>query len=206
MRDGRSLVPALHRIVRLHLQLLEVYPAPWRRIEIRAEATFWALHVAIQNAMGWTDSHLHDFELSNADSGEPVWIGMPDLDDEDREILVDFDERLDSWIHSEGERLFYNYDYGDGWRHELVVEAVQPAAPRIRYPRCLAGERACPPEDVGGPAGYESLLEALRDPEHPEHDEYRLWVGGSFDPERFDVAQVRFEDPARRLREVYDFA
>lgn len=193
------------RILRLRVELLDVRPAVWRRIEIRADATFWALHVAIQNAMGWTDSHLHDFELPNADASEPVWIGMPDLDGDDyREVRADFQERLDAWIHFAGERLFYNYDYGDDWRHEIVVEAIEPAVARTRYPRCLAGERACPPEDVGGSSGYESFLEALLDPKHTEHEENRRWVGGSFDAERFDPRDVRFENPDRRLREVYD--
>jgi hypothetical protein len=197
-------MPARRCILRLHVHLLEVHPAVWRRIEIRAGATFWALHVALQNAMGWTDSHLHDFELPRADAGEPAWIGMPGFaGDEDREIYTDFEERLDSWIHSVGERFFYNYDYGDGWRHEIVVEAIEPAAGRERYPRCLAGESACPPEDVGGPGGYEHFLDALFDPQHPEHAEYRRWAGGSFDPEDFTPANVRFEDPTRRLREVY---
>jgi hypothetical protein len=200
-----SPIPTYRRILRLRIQLLEVSPVVWRRIEISADATFWALHVALQNAMGWTDSHLHDFEIPNADGGEPVWIGMPNVDGDDfREIRADFDERLDSWIHAAGERLFYNYDYGDDWRHEVVVEAVEPAGTRTRYPRCLAGERACPPEDVGGPGGYETFLEAWRDPEHDEHESWRRWVGPKFDPERFDPTKVRFENPARRLREVYD--
>ncbi|MCH1928474.1 plasmid pRiA4b ORF-3 family protein, partial [Shewanella sp. C31] len=77
-------------------------------------------------------------------------------------------------------------------------------APNTRYPLCTAGERACPPEDVGGPEGYGTFLEALSDPKHPEHDEYQRWIGGSFDPERFDPAKVRFDSPARRLREVYN--
>lgn len=157
--------------------------------------------------MGWSDSHLHDFELPNADSSEPVWLGMPDLEGDDyREIRADFEERLHAWVHAEGEHFFYNYDYGDGWRHEIVVEAIEAAAPGARYPRCLAGERACPPEDVGGPGGYEIFLEALADPEHTEHETYRHWIGGSFDPERFDPTKVRFENPARRLREVYDWS
>ncbi len=197
-------MPTRRRILRLHIHLLGVHPAIWRRIEIRAETTFWALHVALQNAMGWTDSHLHDFEIPRADVGEPAWIGMLDFaGDEDRTIHADFDERLDSWIHCEGERFFYNYDYGDGWRNEVVVEAIEPAAPGGRYPRCLAGERACPPEDVGGPGGYETFLDALFDPQHPEHAEYRRWIGVSFDPADFDPAKVRFESPTRRLREVY---
>lgn len=198
-------MPTQRRVFRLRVQLLDVYPPIWRQITIRCEATFWALHVALQNAMGWTDSHLHDFELPNADGEEPVWIGMPDLEDEDeREILAELDARLDAWIHCEGEVLFYNYDYGDGWRHRVVVEAIEPATAHARYPRCLAGERACPPEDVGGAQGYETFLRALADPEHEEHDSYREWAGEDFDPERFDPAKVRFEDPITRLREVYD--
>lgn len=109
--------------------------------------------------MGWTDSHLHDFELPSTDAGPPTWIGMPGFEgDDDREIHVEHDERLDFWIHHAGERFFYNYDYGDDWRHEIMVEAIEPAATGTRYPRCLAGERACPPEDVGGPRGYECGL------------------------------------------------
>lgn len=197
-------MPADRHVIRLRIQLLGLRPPIWRSIEIRADATFWALHVALQNAMGWTDSHLHDFELPSTDAGPPTWIGMPDSEgDDDRQIHVEQDQRLDAWIHHPGERFFYNYDYGDDWRHEVTVEAIEPAAPGTRYPRCLAGERACPPEDVGGPAGYEEFLEALMDPSHPEHETYRDWLGTDFDPERFDPAQVRFESPDRRLREVY---
>ena len=191
-------------IVRLHIHLLDVRPAVWRQIEIRANAKFWALHVAIQNAMGWTDSHLHDFELPNADGGEPTWIGMPDPDgDEWRDVHADYDEPLERWIHDAGEIFFYNYDYGDGWRHEVKVEAIEAAPPRVRYPRCPAGERACPPEDVGGVGGYETFLEAMADPRHEEHEMYREWIGREFDPERFDPAKVRFQDPLRRLHQVY---
>lgn len=194
------------QMIRLRVELLDIRPPVWRRMEVRADATFWALHVALQNAMGWTDSHLHDFELPSADTRAETWIGMPDFaGDEDREILPEHDERLDRWLHHAGERFFYNYDYGDGWRHEITVEAIEPAAGGTRYPRCLAGERACPPEDVGGPGGYQQFLEALADPSHPEHESYRDWSGGNFDPERFDPARVRFESPARRWREVYGF-
>lgn len=192
------------KIYRFHVRLREVRPAVWRRIEIRADATFWALHVAIQDAMGWTDSHLHDFELPSADGGEPTWIGMPEIEDLSwRVLLADSEERLDRWIHGAGEVFFYNYDYGDNWRHEVRVEALEDASPRVRYPRCLAGERACPPEDVGGVGGYEDFLEAMADPSHEDHEFYRRWIGGDFDPEDFDPSEVRFEDPRRRLDEVY---
>lgn len=199
-------MPAERQVIRLRVELLGIRPPVWRRIEVRADATFWALHVALQNAMGWTDSHLHDFELPSSDTGVETWIGMPDFEGDDyREIRPEHDERLGRWLHHAGERFFYNYDYGDDWRHEITVEAIEPAAIGTRYPRCLAGERACPPEDVGGPYGYQQFLEALADPSHPEHGTYRDWIGGRFDPERFDPTQVRFESPARRWREVYGF-
>ncbi len=200
-------MPAERQVIRLRVELLEIRPPVWRRIEIRADTTFWALHVALQNALGWTDSHLHDFELPTRDTGGQTWIGMPDFaGDDDRKIQTEYDERLDRWLHHAGERFFYNYDYGDGWRHEITIEAIEPASRGTRYPSCLAGERACPPEDVGGPYGYQEFLEALADPSHPEHESWRTWIGGDFEPERFEPAHVRFESPARRLREVYDFA
>ncbi|NJL26467.1 MAG: plasmid pRiA4b ORF-3 family protein [Thermoanaerobaculia bacterium] len=197
-------MPTQRQIFRLYVELLDIRPPIWRRIEIRSNTKFWALHVALQNAMGWTDSHLHDFEVTIADRGERVWIGMPDPYGEDpRTIYADSREPLDGWIHSAGESFFYNYDYGDCWRHRVVVEAIEPAAPRVRYPRCLDGRRACPPEDVGGASGYRIFLEALADPEHEEHISYRRWVGRRFDPERFDPGKVRFQDPQRRLFQVY---
>jgi hypothetical protein len=89
-----------------------------------------------------------------------------------------------------GARFRYEYDFGDGWLHQVTVEKVLPADPEMRLPLCLKGKRACPPEDVGGVWGYENFLEAIRDPDHPEHDEYLEWVGGEFDPESFDIDDV----------------
>lgn len=195
---------AERQVIRFRVELLDIRPPVWRRIEVRADATFWALHVALQNAMGWTDSHLHEFELPSSDTGDATRIGMPDPEgDDDREIVPEHEQRLDRWLHHAGERFFYDYDFGDDWRHEITVEAIEPAATGTGYPRCLAGERACPPEDVGGPLGYQQFLEALADPSHPEHETCRSWIGGGFEPEGFDPAGVRFESPAQRWREVY---
>ncbi len=95
--------------------------------------------------------------------------------------------RLGRAVPSVGEELVYLYDFGDGWTHHVVVEDIRPREPRIRYPRVLAGARACPPEDVGGPYGYVDFLQAIADPKHTEHDAMLEWVGGEFDPEAFDV-------------------
>lgn len=97
--------------------------------------------------------------------------------------------RLDQ-IVSEGDKLIYEYDFGDGWEHKIRIEKILPAEKGKRYPVCLAGKRACPPEDCGGPPGYERLLEVLRDPKHEEYEETLEWLGGPFDPEAFDVNEV----------------
>ena len=91
------------------------------------------------------------------------------------------------------DKLIYEYDFGDSWEHELLVEKILPLEEGKRYPVCLTGKRACPPEDCGGIWGYASLLEAIRDPEHPEHEEMVDWVGGEFDPEAFDLDEVNRE-------------
>jgi hypothetical protein len=94
----------------------------------------------------------------------------------------------------------YEYDFGDGWQHEVTLEAIVPAQAGRRYPICLAGERACPPEDCGGVPGYENLLEVMRDPEHEEYESMLQWVGGRFTPERFDPRTVKFDDPRKRWK------
>ena len=93
-------------------------------------------------------------------------------------------------VTSENERFLYEYDFGDSWIHEILVEKILPPEPKKRYPVCLKGKRACPPEDVGGPWGYADFLEAIRDPDHPEHEEYLEWAGEDFDPEAFDLDEV----------------
>ena len=100
---------------------------------------------------------------------------------------------LATLVRGEKAKFLYEYDFGDSWDHELLVEKVLPAEAEKRYPVCLTGKRACPPEDCGGIWGYASLLEAIRDPEHPEHDEMVEWVGDEFDPEAFDLDEVNRE-------------
>lgn len=181
-------------IYQLKVTLAGIEPPVWRRIQVYRHKSFHSLHRALQSAMGWLNYHLHLFEVG-------------DVTITDEETLVEWGEeqgvdhvqaRLMDYVEQVGTTFTYEYDFGDSWRHELLLEETLPLEPGVRYPRCLDGARACPPEDVGGPWGYERFLEAIRDPADPEHDEYLEWVGGAFDPEAFSVRAVN-----RRFRQGY---
>jgi hypothetical protein len=181
--------------------LRKVRPAVWRRIEVPAKYTFWDLHVAIQDAMGWLDCHLHLFRVRNV-RGHIAEIGIPDEDgfEDDTVILPGWTIPLADYFFRIGAEAEYEYDFGDGWVHALRLESIAPRVPRTRYPRCNSGARRCPPEDCGGPHGYARLLAILRNPQHEEYMETVAWLGGPFDPAAFDPAAVRFDNPAKRWR------
>jgi pRiA4b ORF-3-like protein len=176
-------VTAKTPIFQLKVQLREIRPPVWRRLLVSGAMDLAELHEVVQTAMGWTDSHLHEFEAEGARYGvpDPEW----DLDD----VSDEFGVRL-SRIAGKGSRLRYTYDFGDGWEHDLIVEKVLSRQPGMRYPCCVAGRRACPPEDVGGPWGYRDFLLALGDPGHDEHEQWLEWVGGEFDSSAFDMTAV----------------
>ncbi len=169
-------------IYRLKVTLRHVEPPVWRRLEVPATLTLQKLHGVFQTAMGWADRHLYEFRATDAAYGIPDEDTPPDLRDARKAKLKD--------VAREGGHLEYAYDFGDGWEHDVVVEGVTKADPATQYPICVGGERACPPDDCGGPYGYLELLEALKDPKHERHDEMREWVGGFFDPEGFDANAV----------------
>jgi hypothetical protein len=135
--------------------------------------------------MGWFDCHLHAFRIADPETGEVKEIGIPD------------DE---GWaeLASPGCGSEYEYDFGDGWTHEVLLEEIIPKPPRKRYPKCIDGARACPPEDCGGPGGYWDLMEILADPTHEDHEMMKEWLGRLLDSEAFDVRKVRFDDPQER--------
>jgi hypothetical protein len=171
-------------IHRLKVTLLDSEPLIWREIEVASEITLDALHVVLQLAMGWTDSHLHQFEKGG------VYYSVPDETDY-REVQDESETRLSDLLTKRGARMKYEYDFGDGWIHEIAVEQIAPRDAGAFVPRCLAGARACPPEDVGGVWGYANFLDAISNPKHPDHDELLGWIGdGEFDPEAFDVKRV----------------
>jgi hypothetical protein len=145
--------------------------------------TLGALHHVIQLAMGWQDCHLHEFDLAGTRYGTDDGGGWgPPPKDERRAKL--------SRVAPAGSRFSYEYDFGDSWEHEVAVEKVLDTGPGKTPPICLAGQRACPPEDCGGTWGYEEMLAALADPNHQEHESYREWVGRAFDPEAFDRDEI----------------
>ncbi len=169
-------------VYQLKVTLRHATPPIWRRVLVLADDTLEDLHRTLQIAMGWEESHLHEFEAGGTSYGRPD-TESPDRSDE-RKV------RLRSVLRKRGDRLAYQYDFGDSWEHDVVLEKAIPAERGMRYPFVVGGKRACPPEDCGGVGGYESFLEALRDPHHPEHADMLEWIGGSFDPEAFD-AQAR---------------
>jgi len=194
-------------ILQIRIELLDIEPPIWRRLQVPGSYTFWDLHVAIQSAFGWTDTHLHEFRPCNQRDGTPR-LGMPLDDFDDNPPLPDWEHRVADILTRANPRLEYEYDFGDGWRHLITLEEVLTAAPGKKYPRCTAGERSAPPDDCGGPGGYENLLETLADPGDPEYASSHVWaasqkgIRGKFDPEAFDEQRVKFANPAPRLKRL----
>lgn len=176
------------------ITLVNIKPPIWRRIQI-PDCTLAGLHDYIQAAFGWTDSHLHQFEID----GE--FYGPPSGDDFgfDDDVLDEADFLLSALIPdpSQKTRWLYEYDFGDGWRHEILFEKCPTVDPKAKYPFCLDGKRACPPEDCGGPWGYGDFLKAIADPKHERHEELLEWLGDDFDPEAFDA-----ETATKEMRRV----
>ncbi len=170
-------------IHRLKVTLHDVVPPVWRRIEVPSSMTLGELSPVLEASMGWEGYHLHLFDIDG------VTYGMPDPEWE----IEDRDEsrfRLGDVLPAAGRSMRWDYDFGDGWEHTVEVEAVVPVERGVTYPRCIAGERACPPEDCGGPWGYAELLEALANPDHPDHERLREWAPLGFDPARFDLEET----------------
>ncbi len=207
---GPSVGPSLMKPVnQFRITLLDVAPPVWRRILVPVNYTFWDLHVAIQDAMGWNDSHLHHFEVLRKGAHHPMRFGVPFSDDiHDQPHL----RPLPGWKHVVADFITlerptceYVYDFGDDWRHRVELEGIMRAELGTRYPVCIAGERACPPDDCGGAPGYGNLLEIIADPSHSEHEQMYQWlrsmkaITGRFEPEHFDPESIRFDNPSRRL-------
>ena len=174
---------------RLKIELVDVKPRVWRRIEIASGAKLPFVSHVLLAAMGWTDSHLHAFEARGVRYG----TRDPDFPDNTRS---ERSVRLADIAPNVKDRFLFDYDFGDGWKHRVTVEAVGETTD-ADVPRCIAGARACPPEDCGGPGGYVELLEILADPEREEHQRMRSWVGPDFDPREFDL--VGTNETLRRL-------
>ncbi len=173
-------------IYQLKVILTGIYPEIWRRLLVSGDTTLSTLHEILQAAMGWTNSHIHRFAAAGTSYADPRvedgWDGLG-AEDESFARLCE----VAPWV---GDRVAYEYDLGDRWEHEILVENILPLDPAFVPPICLNGEGACPPEDCGGVSGYSSLVHSIREPRHEEHKEKLEWVGGKYDPDAFDRKHV----------------
>lgn len=170
---------------RLKITLRSVKPPIWRRIEVPSDVSLADLSDLLEASMGWMGGHLHAFEADG------VTYERPDPEDGlSRRAKDESEHRLDVVLGEVGAKMRWDYDFGDGWQHNVVVEAIEPLDPAVEYPRCITGRRACPPEDCGGPWGFEELLEAIADPTHPRHDELTEWLPPGYEPAEFDAEQA----------------
>ncbi len=176
-------------IYQLKVTLYDSKPPIWRRLLVPGNITLGELHYVIQIAMGWENSHLHQFVVGDQYYSDPSFG------------LAEYGERvgnegratLSRIVPGEKFKFTYEYDFGDSWLHDILVEKILPPDPQMKLPVCIKGKRACPPEDVGGVWGYDSFLEAIKNPDHPEHAMYREWIGDDFDPEEFDLDAINRE-------------
>jgi Plasmid pRiA4b ORF-3-like protein len=172
-------------IYQIKVTLENSKPPIWRRLLVPANLTLGDLHYIIQIAMGWTDSHLHQFII-----GEKYY-GVPHVEmDMGLEMIDEEKVKLAKVITGEKFKFRYEYDFGDSWTHLILVEKVLDAEPGKPYPICVTGKRHCPPEDCGGVWGYADFVEAMANPKHPEHKNMKEWYGEDFDAEAFDLDEV----------------
>jgi hypothetical protein len=164
----------------LKISLRRSKPLIWRRILVASSTPLDLLHLVLQRTMGWTNVHLHDFLIDGDYFGDPSVDNILGFKNE-----CDF--TLNELITERRQTFIYEYDFGDDWEHEVVLEKIDPMSARVQYPVCMAGARACPPEECGGIRGYERLLAILRTKGHPEYESTRKWFGGDFDPGEFNL-------------------
>ncbi len=184
--------------------LSNVDPLIWRRIQVPESYSFWDLHVAIQDAMGWLDTHLHEFIVVDGRTRVAISLGIPD------DEFPDVPPRLPGWDVGladldlvYGPPMRYLYDFGDSWEHAIIDEGISEVEPGVVYPRCVAGARACPPEDCGGTQGFVEFLSVIADADHEEHDAMLTWAGGSYDAAAFDPTAVHFDNPRERWKGAF---
>ena len=192
------------RIYQFKVELQEIEPPIWRRIQVPETYNFWGLHVVVQDSMGWLDYHLHAFRVTDKDKNAVRIIGIPDDDFPlASPTLPGWEIALADYFSEVGAFAEYEYDFGDGWLHNVILEGVLLSDPDQQYPRCTDGERACPPEDCGGAPGYCRLLDSLSGSENVELEEPSNWLGQNFDPEKFSPHEIEIDDPKARWESAF---
>ena len=175
------------KIYQIHLSLKYFEPKIWRRILVPADLSLAKFHKVIQITMGWSDSHLHQFFKSGiiyTPKPQNAFLGTgPKMVDYKKMKIYDL-------LNRENDKMFYLYDLGDDWKHDIILEKILPVDEQMEYPVCVDGENSCPPEDVGGIGGYAYMLEVLNNPNHEDFEQYDEWYGADFDPGHFDKDYV----------------
>ncbi len=175
------------KIFQIQIALRGGQPKIWRRILIPSDLLLSDFHMIIQITMGWTNSHLHQFIKNRTFYTER----MEEDDLWDEMDNVDYKKmKVSDLLLKEKEKIVYEYDFGDSWEHDIILEKILPIDNSLKYPICLTGEMNCPPEDCGGVWGYSELLEILKDPEHEEYESYIEWLDEEFDAEYFNINEV----------------
>lgn len=175
------------QIYQIQILLQDSKPRIWRRVLVSSDMLLPDLHKVIQTTMGWVNAHLHQF-IKN---GRFYTLKMDDDIYWDELDNVDYKNiRISELLSKEKERIQYEYDFGDSWKHSIILEKILPFDKNMKYPVCLKGKMNCPPEDCGGVWGYANMLEILKNPEHEEYEEFAEWLEEDFDPEHFDIEEV----------------
>jgi len=184
-------VRAPAQIYQLRIELQYLKPAIWRRVLVPGSIKLSKFHVVILWSMGWQGGHMHEFVIGQTNYGEPdpEFPQAPPVVREDRVTLQQALGGLKT--------IRYIYDFGDDWEHKIKLEKTLPFDPEMKHPQCIAGQYACPPEDVGGVDGYIDFLDAIRNPAHEEHASMLAWIGGGFDPLTFNLDETN-----ERLSEI----
>lgn len=200
----------MNKVLQFKISLISIKPKIWRRIQISDKCTFWDLHVAIQDSMGWEDYHLHQFIVYDSDDKSkkhPIFIGIPDedglLEDIGITMIAGWEMKVCDYLSS-NKTFSYRYDFGDEWEHFIEFEGEYSKDTMIKkYPICLGGENACPPEDVGGIDGFYNYIKIIADKKHPNYKDCLEWRG-KYDPTKFKVAKVKFSNPKIRFKKLME--
>ena len=190
------------KVLQFKISLRDIIPSIWRRIQILEDSTFWDLHIAIQDAMGWEHYHLHQFIVKNPETGLKIFIGVPDDELDEHEVLAGWELKLSDYLALDtGSSFSYLYDFSDHWEHRIECEGVFPKKDKQKYPLCLEGKRACPPENIGSVLGYKRYVDVISNPNHENYLDMLEWRG-AFQAESFDPKKVQFSDSLKRLKVV----
>jgi hypothetical protein len=176
---------SVNQICAIRIELVDSDPLIWREIEVPSSITLWDLHDIIQSVMNWEDYHLWEFTIGK------LRYGIPSDEDFRTPPTADAAEtQLAKVLKPRKTSMLYTYDFGDNWEHRLIVSSIRAGTPGVSYPRLIAGERNAPPEDCGGIFGLYDKLAIRSDPDAPDPDELRPWLG-KYNPDRFDERRIK---------------